>query len=228
MLTRPAGLLVVLGVVGGLVAGCAPEPQREVNPAQANAVRVVIDDASPKQWIVGELYMRALNNYGRDAVPYLPSEDAPSTARLEALVSGKADVVVGCTGQLLEELNPVEASRLSEEYSQAIAEGKIDPNDGTWRDKTYEALVNSLPGSLAATDPSNAVACDPESSPKLPQNVVPIYRKPVLNRKGRLIMNRVTGTISTKDVDQLAQEVERTSSVSETLGPYLRSHDLGR
>ncbi|PRQ12300.1 hypothetical protein C1Y63_01725 [Corynebacterium sp. 13CS0277] len=227
--TRPyystAAVLTAAAALVGMLSGCAEEPTREPIAGSTSAVRVIIDDSRPMQGLVSELYMKTLNGHGRTALPYRPTDTDPTRPRFEALTAGDADVVVGCMGELLEELNPLAAAKISEEYTAALDAGEISANDGTWRETTYTALVNSLPGSLAATDPSSATACK-ESTPKLPQNIVPIYRKPVLNRDARLIMNKVTGTMSTEDIEELSAQMSQSGSVSEVLGPYMAAHDL--
>lgn len=182
-------------------AGCAEEPRGVRRESEADAITVSINGNRYQQQAVGEVFTGAFVRSGREA--YLEaesnSEEKPRISRLE---SGRVDLVVGCTGEFLHYLDPALAEKLSKEYVAEKEKG-LDPNDGTWRDKVYQAMVGSLPSPLMATDPSNAQGCDNYDGPELPQNVVPIFRETALSRDDRVILNKVTGGISTKDLDVL-------------------------
>ncbi|QGU02376.1 hypothetical protein CKALI_07570 [Corynebacterium kalinowskii] len=202
----------------GFTAGCASEPRGEMRESERDTILISINDERYQQQAFGEVITGAFVRSGREA--YLETErnsmDKPRISRLE---SGQVDLVVGCTGEFLHYLDPALAEKLSKEYLADKAKG-LDPNDGTWRDKVYQAMVGSLPSTLMATDPSNAQGCDNYEGPELPQNVVPVFRETALSRDDRGILNKVTGGISTKDLDTLFdgdQRREATHSRAEAL-----------
>ncbi|MCL0120929.1 hypothetical protein [Corynebacterium pygosceleis] len=218
---------VVLGTVIGvpLLSGCAPEPAGEPGESEFRPVQISVNSSSIEQRILGEMYQRTLRSHDRDA--YLTLETTSNdNQRIERLNERRADLVVGCTGELLHQLNPVAAEELSAQYTAAVASGDVDRNSGEWREKVYSALVGSLPGNMMATDPSNALGCEDYDGPELPQNIVPVYRKPMLDRRDRLILNSVGGTISTADIRELTRTALDSNSVSAAVVPYLHSEGL--
>lgn len=218
---------VLLGTVVGvpLVAACAPEPSAPPGESEFRPVQISVNSSSIEQRILGEMYQRTLRAHDRDA--YLTLETASNdNQRIERLNERRADLVVGCTGELLHQLDPVAAEELSREYTAALENGEVDKNSGEWREKVYAALVGSLPGNMMATDPSNALGCTDYDGPELPQNIVPVYRKPMLNRRDRLILNSVGGTISTADIRELTRNALESNSVSAAVVPYLQAEGL--
>lgn len=216
------GALITLG----LVAGCAEEPSSTEEREQDRPIVVSVDSANREQRILGELYQRALLSSGRVAYPYL-EQFTVARNPISIMSLGDADVIVGCTGQLLNVLDPVAAKELSRRYVADVEAGRVDKNSGQWREEVYVAMVKALPAQISATDPSNAVACSDYDGPELPQNVVPLYRKPVADRQARLVLNSVSGTITTEDLKQLAEDSAVGGvSVSSRITDYLESHDL--
>ncbi len=201
-------LTAALTTIALAVSGCSAQFEPEsVAPAESvENIYVSVPRGSTENLVLGKLYQLALRSSGRTTIVQLVDEDPES--RFRALDEGQADLTIGCAGELLEHFNPSRAAELEREY---LAEGTIDPNSGEWREEVYDALVASLPGHLAATDPSNAVAC--EGSNALPQNIVPIYRKPALNREERSILNVVGGTINTADLQMLMGEYREGAGV---------------
>ena len=208
-----------------VLAACAPEPAGPPVESEFRPVQISVNSSSIEQRILGEMYHRTLPAHDRDA--YLTLETASNdNQRIERLNERKADLVVGCTGELLHQLNPVAAEELSREYTAALENGEVDRNSGEWREKVYSALVGSLPGNMMATDPSNALGCEGYDGPELPQNIVPVYRKPMLDRRDRLILNSVGGTISTADIRELVRNALESNSVSAAVVPYLQAEGL--
>ena len=60
----------------------------------------------------------------------------------------------------------------------------------------------------------------------MPQNIVPIYRKPILNRNDRQVLNNVDGLLTTSDLSELSAEAEKQSSVSAVVIPFIEKNDL--
>ena len=150
--------------------------------------------------------------------------DVPSEERMQAVQSGGVTLSFGCTGELLGLIDPVTARELADEYIADDDPGKaLSPE---WRDRVYAAVSSALPGEIMATDPSNALGCEGYDGPELPQNIVPVYRKPMLDRRDRLILNSVGGTISTADIRELTQNALESNSVSAAVVPYLRAEGL--
>ncbi|MBI9000147.1 hypothetical protein M0E87_07480 [Corynebacterium sp. CCM 9185] len=218
-----AAFAAVIGLP--LLSSCAPEPAAPPGESEFRPVQISVNSSSIEQRILGEMYQRTLRSHDRDA--YLTLETASNdNQRIERLNERRADLVVGCTGELLHQLNPVAAEELSREYTTALESGEVDKNSGKWREKVYSAMVGSLPGNMMATDPSNALGCADYDGPELPQNIVPVYRKPMLNRRDRLILNSVGGTISTADIRELTRDAMKSNSVSVAVVPYLQAEGL--
>lgn len=220
MILRKVAAIVI---AASAAAACAPEPAAVDHPEETAPIRVAVDPANTEQRVMGELYTRSLVRHGRQAYIDLNIQNPPS---IETLTSGESDLMVGCTGSILNELNPQLAEQLSKQYVADQKAGKVDKNSGTWRDKVNKEMVGSLPGSLAAPNPSDTKGCEHYDGPELPQNLVPIYRKPMLDRHSREVVNEVTGNISQNDLKQLKNEVDRTSSVSAAVEPYLNAKGL--
>ncbi|WJZ02301.1 hypothetical protein [Corynebacterium freiburgense] len=211
--------LAVLGLASTLIA-CTDEPKHPEREPDYKPIEIAVLDRSNEQLILGELYQHAFKKKERNAFLIRLSSDK-EVRKVERIRNRSADLVVGCTGEILYEVNPKLAEEISAEYRKALESGKIDSNNGEWRDKVYKAMVGSLPGKLAASDPSNALGCENYEGPELPQNIVPIFRNEVLNRNDKLVLNYISGTISTNDMAKLAEEVEKEKSVSAVVDRYI-------
>ncbi|MBN9644891.1 hypothetical protein ACFSSC_07165 [Corynebacterium mendelii] len=224
---RATLLAAAATVACGTVAGCAEEPGPDPLDSDFRPIRISVNANSEEQRILGEIYQRALNNAGHGA--YLSMETVPvDHHRLHRLNELSGDLIVGCTGELLNQLNPVQAQRLSTEWVAATTgatQGELK-NSGDWREKVYQAMVGSLPGNMLASDPSNAIGCDDYDGPPLPQHIVPVYRKPMLDRGDRLILNKVGGTITTADIEELVKKARREGSVGFAVTGYMADNDL--
>lgn len=218
-----AGLIAVVGATGLVACGGSGtdrfEPGKpEIRDAQ-ETIHISVDPDSPQQWVLSKLYETVFDNRQRFAVLRLDPDflDAP----FGGLNDGTADLVVGCTGAFLEAVNPVLATELTEEYITALEVGDTDLNSGEWRDRTYAALLASLPEHLAAGDPSNAESC--EGANDLPQNVVPIFRKPVFVRSDREILNWASGAITTEELQKLVDIANEEGRSAEVVEAFIAS-----
>lgn len=211
-----AGLVAAVGA-SGLVACESFEPSaRHALETQEN-VYIAIDPDSAENWVLGKLYETVIESYTRVAV--LQLDDNFQQDPLEGLNDGSADLIITCTGALLEYVDPVQARQLEAEYLEAVEAGETDINSGEWRDRTYAALLGSLPQPLAASDPSNATGCAGEN--ELPQNIVPIYRKPTFMREDRQILNWVSGAVTTAELEELVRIVRAEGTTSQAVQEYV-------
>ncbi|MCQ9351979.1 hypothetical protein NQ015_03715 [Corynebacterium sp. 153RC1] len=171
---------LALALVGALSA--CTDLEAPVLPEAEKTVVISVDDA-PRAVFLGELYRQALERQGREAVLEVTEESS-----LHRLSTGHADLTLTCAGNALQELNPALAEELAQEYNGVVT--------AEWRERTYAALMGSLGDNMDATDPSNAQACEADF---LPQNLVPVYRSPVIGRPERSTINVVSGSLSTMD-----------------------------
>lgn len=217
------GLVAVVGS-GTLVACTSVDPLRfEPHPRQVAEQKenlyIAVDPDYLGHDVISEVYKTVLGNRGRFAV--IRHEDNLNADPFGPLNEGTADLVVGCTGALLEVVNPVLAEELEAEYLAAMQAGETDINSGEWRDRTFDALIGSLPSHLDTADPSNAQGCS--SANELPQNVVPIYRNPTFSRSDREILNWASGAITTSELQELIGDTEELGRSGELVKEFVAS-----
>lgn len=217
------GLVAVLGS-GMLVACGSVDPNRfEPHPRQVAEQKenlyVAVDPNYFGHHVVSEVYKTVLENRERFAV--IRHEDNLIEDPFDPLNEGTADLVVGCTGALLEVVNPVLAEELEEEYLASVEAGETDINSGEWRDRTFDALIGSLPFHLDTADPSNAQGCPTANG--LPQNIVPIYRNPTFSRADREILNWASGAITTSELQGLIADAEELGRTRELVEEFVAS-----
>lgn len=213
-----AGLVTVAGA-SALVA-CEPlEPTARPILESTENLYIAVDPESAESWVLGKLYETIIERNDRKAV--LQIDENFTEDPFEGLNDGLADLIVSCTGSLLEFVDPVQAEKLEAEYLEAVENGDTDRNSGEWRDRTYAALLGSLPSSLAAADPSNATGCTDSNG--LPQNIVPIYRKPTFIREDRQTLNWVSGSITTDELVDLVKAVHINGESNKAVEDYVDS-----
>ncbi|AKE41697.1 hypothetical protein UL82_07680 [Corynebacterium kutscheri] len=209
-------LLVSTFVLGG----CAEyEPARDIIHDQHSVVTVLVSSDSSEQLVLGELYSQALNRRGRESqIRMMAAEHNP----VSILRSKAGDLYIACSGDILSLVYPEKAQEIEKEMR---SDSQSNPNDPTWREETYAAVMGALGETLDATDPSNALGCA-DSSSALPQNILPIYRIPVLSREERLVLNEISGTISTSDLSELVVETKERNSARKVVAEYLDSKGI--
>ena len=217
------GLVAVLGS-GMLVACGSVDPLRfEPHPRQVAEQKenlyIAVDPDYLGHNVISELYKTVLGNRGRFAV--IRHEDNLIADPFDPLNEGTSDLVIGCTGALLEVVNPVLAGELEEEYLAAMEAGETDINSGEWRDRTFDSLIGSLPSHLDTADPSNAQGCPGANG--LPQNIVPIYRNPTFSRADREILNWASGAITTSELQELIEEAKELGRSRELVKEFVAS-----
>ncbi|MFC5937953.1 hypothetical protein ACFPVT_00845 [Corynebacterium choanae] len=227
---RRSGVLSALGVAALMLTGCVEEPGPNPIDSDYRPIWITVDASSPEQRVLGELYGISLNNRSADPSHAHVSLDRPTAdgRQLGRLQNRSGDLIIGCTGSLLYELNPSLALELSEQYQaeQAAGETAQEQNTGNWREEVYDAMVGSLPGNLAAGDPSNVQACDNYDGPPLPQNLVAVYRKPMLDRLDHVALNRVGGTLTNEDLAKLVEETSNGNDPIRVARQYAQGHDI--
>ncbi|OKX83717.1 type 2 periplasmic-binding domain-containing protein [Corynebacterium glutamicum] len=221
---KNVGKRILVLALGASVAGCSTlsqEPSPPVPLGNVDTVQIVSPNGEIESFVLGKLYETALVERGRSASVQLIDGDLDE--QLSMLRDDSTDLVIACSGQLLEYYNPDLASEFAVEYANQTA---FDKNSGEWREKVYDALQGSLPYSIVATDPSNAIGCKDDTS--LPQNIVPIYRKPNLDRDNRDTLNFVSGSLGTSDLEALVKDAQTTGTTSETALDFLLSKGFSR
>lgn len=211
-------VLPALGLVGLLsLTGCTnAEPRGLADPDNTRPVRISVTADSPEQLVLGEVYSQVLQEAGR--ATSLNMEEPPyGTDRLHQLHAGETDLIIGCTGQLLHQLDRNRAEELSGE----IEDGDVEnPSDAT-----YRAFMGALPTLVAAPDPSPAQGCA-DSAPEhrasdLPQSIIPVYVRDLFDREELKEITAVTRFITTSEMEGLIKAAEDESSVSTAVSEWL-------
>ncbi|MBB3116395.1 hypothetical protein [Corynebacterium bovis] len=179
--------VVCVGTVG--VAACgAYTPGPGPRPTDRPEVVTIGVDGSTVQKRLAETYTRELAVNDREATTVA----VPSSMRVDAVRDGKVDLVIGCVGELLDVLNPDKGRQLRVMYRE---DGGEDTDE--WRDITHSTMLSALPSDLDASDPGIAVGCD---DPTLPQNIVAVYRRGVIDRDDRQALNWAAGGTTSEDL----------------------------
>lgn len=204
-------------VVSGLVlSGCAAaEPGPGPELAHDAPVSISVDADSVGQLLLGEIYQRTLSGPERDVALNAETspEDNPKVHRLE---SGQANFIVGCTGELLSEMNPAAA--------REIAEGTDDEAENV--DLVYDQFVGSLSGDLATTDPSSAQGCADAEGPEMTQNIVPVFEADLFGRAELGQLSSITKLLTTADLENMIDAVDETGSVPDAVDSWMNSNTM--
>ncbi|WP_133258566.1 hypothetical protein [Corynebacterium heidelbergense] len=139
-------------------------------------------------------YQSALSRPGRHItlVPLRPSQ------RLDALREKKVELVFGCVGEMLDQMDHNTAKQVRGRFATSGS-----PDTPRWRDVTHSTLLSATPSDVGVSDPGLATPCP---DPTIPQNTVALYDKPRINREDRRALNNVAGGISTQDLEDKASE----------------------
>lgn len=226
---------VVLAAALALTGCASQDPAVPASAEQREPVLVGADLADDQQAVLAEVYAGALERKGRDTSGTV---EVSSDERMRAVQSGEVTMSFGCTGELLGIIDPTTARQLAEEYAADDDPGKA--MSAEWRDRVYGAMSAALPGEIMATDPSNAQGCGRENGLSedeakrlearaaddpgavLPQHIVPFYLKPALTRANRVdALNRVAGSLSTDELDELTDRVRDGGEPSEVAREWL-------
>ncbi|WP_144413448.1 hypothetical protein [Corynebacterium epidermidicanis] len=206
---RVLALTAITSIFAVSTTACAPEPNRPARESDVVSIKVVARANRPEEIALGTLYAEALVRRGQEAYLEVVEESEPRIADLE---DGNAELILGCTGDLLRQMDPQLAEEHAKKLQAERKRGELDPNDGSWRDTVYQSMVASLPDRLAASNPSNAIGCQQNggaavsvakagtTGDDLPQNIVPVFRETAFNRHNRDTLNIVSGAISDDDL----------------------------
>mgnify|MGYP000927565414 CR=1 FL=1 len=211
----PTIALALAGAVT-LSACSTAEPGRTPDADHTRPVTVTVTGNSAEQIILGEIFFQTLQKAGREvALDSDPSSEGPH--RLKNLRSGSSDLVIGCTGLFLFELDPQRAEELSAEIEAGDVE---DPADTTYRE-----FIGALPGGITAPDPSSAQGCqgsvEMADMPELPQGIVPAYNRNLFDRDERKAITDVTRFLTTEEIAALIEKARATSSASQAVQEWL-------
>lgn len=198
-----------------LVSCSSAEPHRDINSDRIKPVNIGVSQNSLEQKVLAEIYAQALINNGRSASITVFSSTGP-TGQVDELVEQDSDLVIGCTGDLLAQTDPVTAAELVEQ-----AEDPANPNDVTINTEVYDALMASLPAQVTATDQSGAQGCADSAASQLPQNIVPVFTKTVFDGAERGIIGGYTKFITTEILDELVDNAKQSGSVSEAVAQWM-------
>ncbi|AIG64341.1 hypothetical protein CATYP_06735 [Corynebacterium atypicum] len=180
--------------------------------------KIQIAEGDTQAAVLAEAYRFALERGGIGATVEVVGKDDPrsSAGELSWLADGGAGVIVGCTGQLMAQADADGAARLQAALKAEEAAGSSGgaAGSGDAPQQTYDALMGVLPGDFDLPDPSPAEGCSTISQPgeaddeRLPQNVVPVYRKINVSRWGKKSLNDVTRLLTTHELAEMIERVE--------------------
>ncbi|GAB3696980.1 hypothetical protein [Corynebacterium nasicanis] len=211
---RPLALALA-GVV--TLAGCADaEPARRANPDHTRPVVISVSANSAEQLILGEIYLQTLQKQHREVSLDIEA-DSEQRTRLERLQEGQADLVIGCTGMYLTDLDPGRAAELAADIEADEVE---DPAD-----ETYREYLGALSGGFTSPDPSSAQGCAEivarENMPDLPQSIVPTYSRDLFDRDELKALTDVTRFLTTDEIATLVKEAREKSSASSVVEAWM-------
>lgn len=220
--------LVAACCVATLLAGCGISTEEA--PHAAPLVIAAAD--TPEQTVMAYLYAENLHKHGYPA--QVRPQKLTADAEFQWLRDDSIDVVVSCTGRLLAEGSPAQATQLQAEAAQdtelpsarlprragqgeaGAASVEPNPTEKGIVVTTYEEALSTLPPAFDVTDPSPTEACYTGGAPEsLPQNVVAVFRKARIDRYQRKHLNDVSRLIISGDLKELAAEYSAGGDIHE-------------
>lgn len=196
---------------------------------RVSPISIAVEQNSLGQQIMGHIYAEALTDSERTASVDVIANGADFD-QIGALEGNHADMIIGCTGDLLLQANPVEAEAILEDIDSPDGTGGTDgtdgtanPNDASLDVAVFEALMLSLPSELNATDQSGAQSCEDTTVPDLPQNIIPIFGAATFDRDELGVLDTFTKRMTTQELEELIEEAERTGSVESVVAEWMGS-----
>ncbi|MDO4927648.1 MAG: hypothetical protein Q3976_01055 [Corynebacterium sp.] len=202
----------------GVISACdSSEPD--------NTIRIGVDRRSTQAVVIAEMYRQSLERGGSPATLQalvIGAEDTPAEVQKQGvrlLEQEQIDVLIGCTGTLLR----VEAPRLAAELSEEYTSEDSELSEVEWIDKTYSAMMSQLRRGVDASNPSMVAGCNEDAETPLPESLVPLYRKTVIDRNDRIKLNDISGGITADELESLIDEVRREGDTTHLVSVYLDS-----
>ncbi|APT92808.1 hypothetical protein CPHO_07800 [Corynebacterium phocae] len=204
------------------MSGCqSAQPSSQTNPISDSQVRILVNPDSERELVIGEIYMQSLEASNR-SVRLVPIDEPTPEKRIEALLNGQVDLVVGCTGNFLDYLDPVRAGEIEEEL-------RNEPEVQSGKDflaETHIAMMGALTPNLMTVEPSTAQGCLGQETTDLPQNYVPIFSKDLFDRAETGIVSSVTKFLAVRDLDWLTAQTKETGSAARVVKKWSKNHTI--
>ena len=207
--------------LGALTACAEHEPRRDQQVDRERAVTISVNVNSLEQLVLGEVYQRILAHEGRQTVLVM-EDDITVSGRMDRLAEGRADFIIGCTGDLLGVVNPTTA----EELVDSLESADTPAEEAGAADEVYRAFVGSLPTSTTTTDPSPAQGCTAGQEAELPQNIVPVFRAAMLDGSEVAAVQGVTKLMTTADVSDMMEYARGTDDVTKAVDWWITANNV--
>ncbi len=191
-----------MGASLATLSACAQaEPTAPENPQLSEPVVIMVSSEEEKQQIFAAIYQVAFEDEGRDAVVIDDDrDDEGANKHLES----RANLMVGCTGALLNYYAPQKAQAVSEEY----VESQEDPTGEDYLAKTHVELMSVMDPAYSVVEPAGSAKGCEDAEPELPQNFVATYEKVALDREERQMLTGLTKFVTDQDLKEIQEEVE--------------------
>lgn len=223
---RPVSAALAAAVALPLVA-CSDSQDAAQNNSQhlaqeasSRTAAIGVEPDSTEQRVLGEIYRQLLMSLGYDA-GLADVDERAEPDPVDQLRTDDLDIVVACTGPLLERRDAGAASQL----------GTSGKEGQELIDATYDALVGTLPGEISTVDPSPAQGCG-QAGPasdgnagggaELPSNIIPLFVDGKFDRWSVYRINFITRIMSTGDLEELTERVDDGESASAVASDWLR------
>ena len=187
---------------------------------QRTPVAIGVDPSSPEQVVLGEIYSQIFNGMGYAAG--VSSIEHDGTDALTLLRTEPVDLVITCTGTLLEAQDPDAATELKE--------SGIEGEELSLA--TYDAMVATFPYDMSTVNPSPAQGCAKTGGGKggkddgkaLPQNIVPVFADTKFDHGTEYRINFITRVMATDDMAEIAADVENGTPVREAVAEWIAEY----
>ncbi|WP_276908004.1 hypothetical protein [Corynebacterium riegelii] len=239
-----AAATVVAAALG--TSGCAStqglKELRSIWTKQGTPVAIGINPHSSEQVVLGEIYSQIFDAMGYAAgVSSLSASETQDALTL--LRNQPVDLVITCTGTLLESQDPNKAEELK----------ASDLSGPELSDATYDAMVATFPFNMSTVNPSPAEGCAPvEEAPAeeaqadapeseapedalegeapveeprgLPQNIVPVFLDGKFDHGTITRINFITRVMATDEIQEIAAEVDNGAPVSQAVSAWIAEY----
>ena len=221
-----AAVTVVAAALG--TSGCAStqglKELRSIWTNQGTPVAIGINPHSSEQVVLGEIYSQIFDELGYAAGVSSLSASRTQDA-LTLLRNQPVDLVITCTGTLLESQDPDKAGELK----------ASDLSGAELSDATYDAMVATFPFNVSTVNPSPAEGCTPaeeepvdategEEPRSLPENIVPIFKDGTFDHRTITRINFITRVMATEEIQEIAAEVDNGASVRQAVSAWIAEY----